>query len=204
MNAAYEWLAERARNTYSQGGEDGVLQAIFAAIPPENRWCLECGAADGLFFSNTRRLIELGWKAVLVEADPAAYARLLANNEAFAGKVACVLGKVGDEHNLDAVLGRYGAPVDIDLVVIDVDGQDYYLFNGLLRYRPRVVVVEFDFNADPDFIPTLGAPGQAGEQAILNLGAGKLYLAVYRSLTNIVFVRHPLHKMLQRPAGGAA
>ncbi len=48
-------LATR-RNDYSQNGEDGIIDAIFAAIAPTNRWCCEFGAWDGLHFSNSRRL----------------------------------------------------------------------------------------------------------------------------------------------------
>lgn len=196
MSAQFEWLFDVAYNAYSQGGEDGVLQAIFSVIRPENEWCLECGAADGIFFSNTRRLIENGWRGILIEAEEATFNRLCANNEGFGERVTCVLGKIGDTHRLDGVLHRCGAPTDIDLVVIDVDGQDYHLFNSLFRYRPRVVVVEYDFNADPDFIPAINADGQAGEEAIRNLGCGKLYTEVYRSLTNLIFVRQTLAHLL--------
>lgn len=197
---SFEWLDDFAFNLYSQFGEDGVLQAIFSVIGAENEWCLECGAADGLLFSNTRRLIEQGWKGVLIEADEAAFARLVENNGAFGERVRCVRQMVDDTHRLDGILHRCGAPLDLDLAVIDVDGQDYYLWNSLLQYRPRVVLIEFDHNADEDALPTLGGQGQAGELTINRLGCGKFYTRVHRNTCNMIFIRRPLDRLLrERP-----
>jgi len=193
---SFAWLNDRAYNVYSQFGEDGILEAIFETIGTSNKWCLECGASDGLFFSNTRRLIELGWRAVLIEADKKTFQRLQANSEEFGGRVHCVHEMIDADFRLESILARHGAPPDLDLAIIDVDGQDYYLLNSLLRYQPRVVVVEFDPNADPDFIPVLGGEGQAGVNAIERLAFGKLYSPVHRNFCNAVLVKHPLYHLL--------
>jgi hypothetical protein len=195
----FAWLENMAFNDYSQFGEDGVLQAIFSVIHPANEWCFECGAADGLFFSNTRRLIEHGWRGVLVEADPQAFSRLVQNNAN--DLITCCNHLVGDSHRIDGILHGAGAPLDIDLVVIDVDGQDYYLWNSILQYRPRVVMIEFDHNADADFIPTLGGKGQAGSMAIRKLGAGKFYELVHANKCNGIFVQRPLARLLRGAPG---
>ena len=189
-----EWLSEAASNTYSQFGEDGIIDAIFRTIGVANQVCFECGAADGIFFSNSRRLIESGWSAVLVEADQEQFARLTANCDGFGERVVCVRASVGVDLGLEEILDKVDAPQDIDLVVIDVDGQDYHLFNSILRYCPRVVVVEYDPLADEDFIPGIGADGQAGLRAVRKLAAGKYYVEVCRTRTNLIFVRHPIEK----------
>jgi hypothetical protein len=194
-DSEFSWLEDLAFNDYSQFGEDGVLQAIFSVIGAANQWCFECGAADGLFFSNTRRLIEQGWRAVLVEADPAIFARLVENNAN--DRVSCFNHLLDSSHRIDAILHRAGAPLDIDLVVVDVDGQDYYLFNAIVQYRPRVVMVEFDHNADEEFIPTLGGPGQAGSKAIEKLVNGKFYQLVHATTCNGIFVHQTLARLLK-------
>lgn len=196
----FDWLSERAANLNSQFGEDGILEAIFSVIHPSNKWCFECGASDGLFFSNTRRLIEQGWSAVLVEAEQAAFARLEENSKSFGSRVRCVHGLVDKTNTLDDILGHYAVPADIDLAIIDVDGQDYYLFNSLLRYRPRVVVIEFDPNADEDFIPILGGLGQAGARALCRLASGKFYTMVHRNWCNLILVKQPLDRLLEGAA----
>lgn len=196
----FEWLNAERRNDYSQFGEDGVLEAIFSVIGTANKHCIECGAADGLFFSNTRRLIEQGWNAVLIEADEKSFARLNANCQPFGDRVRIVNGLVDATNRLDDILGQLAVPIDLDLAIIDVDGQDYYLFNSLLGFRPRVVMVEFDPNVDDEFIPTLGGAGQAGAKAIHRLALGKFYTLVHRNWCNLIFVKQPLDRLLDRAA----
>ena len=194
-DSEFAWLEDMAFNDYSQFGEDGVLQAIFSVIGATNEWCFECGAADGLFFSNTLRLLEQGWRGVLVEADAAAFKRLVENNAN--DRIVCFNHRLDASHRIDAILHRAGAPLDIDLVVIDVDGQDYYLFNAMLQYRPRVVMIEFDQHADEDFIPILGGEGQAGSRAIEKLVNGKFYQLVHATATNGIFVHQILARLLR-------
>jgi FkbM family methyltransferase len=57
---------------YSQNKEEGVVGSLFGN---KGRF-LDCGAFDGRTFSNTLRLYERGWKGVLIEPSPAAFAGL--------------------------------------------------------------------------------------------------------------------------------
>lgn len=203
------------KNVYSQFGEDGCLEAIFSKIAVENKWCFECGATDGVFFSNTRRLVEQGWQAVLVEVNGKHFERLRALcdpdgiavraelTEAFGVRYAtpqftlwrCKATTEG-ETSLDAILKASYAPTDIDLVVIDVDGQDYHLFNTLLDYQPRVVICEYDPNEDVDYIPTIGGDGQAGERAIHHVALARGYQVVCKTWCNLICVRNDLCHLL--------
>ena len=68
-------------------------------------------------------------------------------------------------------LERGNAPRSLDLAIIDVDGQDYWLFNSLLKHRPQVVMVEYDPNAPVDFVPPINGEGQAGKRRSLTLAS---------------------------------
>lgn len=193
---AFAWLDERKYNKYSQFGEDGLLEAIFERIGTANKWVMECGAADGVFFSNSKKLIDEGWSGLLIEGDGALYEKLLRLNEN-RQDVQCVRSYVDVVHRtLETHLHEAQSPIDLDLAVIDVDGQDYWLFNSLLKYRPRVVMVEYDPNADPDFVPAIDGEGQAGLQAIIKLGIGKLYYPVCATWSNVIFVQQELVSMV--------
>lgn len=193
----FAWLAEKRYNKYSQFGEDGILEAVFERIGMANKWCCECGAADGIFFSNTKALIEEGWSALLIEADQRQAkkcAEVHKENEKV--HVYCERIEPGGLHGFDFALKAFDAPLDLDLLVIDVDGQDYWLFNSLVRYYPRVVMVEYDPTSDKEYIPPMGEPGQAGLHAIINLGIGKYYWPVAITSTNVIFVQQELCPML--------
>lgn len=199
----FGWLAGRARNRYSQFGEDGIIEAIFEKIGAANRWCVECGAVDGLFFSNTRKLIEEGWNSLQIEGDPKQAEKLAERYENWDhddGDVYVVQQYVTD---FEDIFPGFLVPRDLDLLVIDVDGQDYHLWNRLLNYQPRVVVCEFDPAADADFIPEIGGPGLSGVNAIIKLGVGKLYTPVCKTWCNVVFVRNDLAHLVEDEAFAA-
>ena len=184
-------------NHTSQHGEDAALEAIFRRVGTKNKWCLECGAADGLFFSNTHKLISEGWHAVLIEGDAAAYEKLrerYAQNE----NVHCVKETVCNVpgRRLEDVLRRVGAPEDLDLMVLDVDGQEYHLWNSMATFRPRVVVIEFGPKSELNFIPELNGPGQAGMIATYKLACGKYYNTVGRTSVNLICVTNEIAPLL--------
>jgi len=218
----FAWLGERAHDVYTQSGEDGLLEAIFEKIGVTNKCCFECGAADGLFFSNTRRLIDQDWQAVLVEADDESFGRLLKlcdpDGVAVRTELAdgagsrfttpqfalwhCMATYRG-ERSLDAILEASYAPKDLDLLVIDIDGQDYYLFNSLAKYRPRVIVCEYDANVPSMQIPKLNGPGMSGDMAIVNVANARGYLPVCKTPYNLIFVRRDLIDLVAAPADDA-
>lgn len=196
-------------NRYSQFGEDSIISAIFDKIGITNKWCVECGAGDGLFFSNTRKLIEEGWSSIQIEADFERHKkcsdRYLNWGNGF--KVFCENVKIGTPPNafgFDEVLSRYETlPKDFDLLIIDIDGGDYHAWNQLLTYNPRVVVCEFNPIADPDFIPEIDGPGQAGERAIHHVALARGYQPVCKTQVNLICVRNDLGGMLsEEPPNG--
>ena len=71
------WLSDFAGNVYSQEGEDGVIEKALGLLPSRTRWCVEFGAWDGKYLSNTFRLVEQeGYKVVLIEGDTKKYRAL--------------------------------------------------------------------------------------------------------------------------------
>lgn len=184
-------------NHTSQWGEDALLEAVFQRIGTTNKWCLECGAADGLFFSNTRKLIQEGWTAIQIETDDKFYEKLKERYNANLN-VYCIKEFVDLEpgRRLDDVLERVGAPEDMDLMVIDVDGQDYHLWNSVVNFRPRVVMIEFEPKSEKRFIPEPGGRGQAGLMACQYLARAKGYTAICRTPGNLICVINELAPLL--------
>jgi FkbM family methyltransferase len=62
---------------YSQNNEEQVILELFNGAATPGRF-LDIGAWDGKTFSNSYRLVELGWAGVLVEPSPTAFTALLA------------------------------------------------------------------------------------------------------------------------------
>lgn len=182
------WLLGRAANVTSQFGEDGLIAAALDRFGITNRWCFEVGAHDGLFYSNTKVLRDDGWDSVLIESDDGRYARLakLADD-----RTRCIHETVGP-HSLDRILKECGAPCDLDFGCIDIDAQDYWVWDGMKLYRPRLMLVEFE-RSEVQYIPDFGATtGQATLEPILKLGMHKGYMPLAITEVNVLFSREDL------------
>ncbi|KAF0224407.1 MAG: hypothetical protein FD176_1163 [Rhodospirillaceae bacterium] len=187
-------LGGHAANVTSFDGEDGIIERIFQLMPPANRFCLEIGAHDGHDGSNSWTLINRhGWASLQIEADPdrfAALSRRYADNP----QVQCrqMMAAISGPDSLDSALEQAGAPVDLDFLSLDVDGMDWHLWQGLVRHRPRLLLVEFNhtvpnevvFIQDPDPSVNQGA----SLRAFMELGKAKGYELVATTITNAFFV----------------
>ncbi len=129
------------KKIFSQNGEDGILGEIFRRVGTTNRFFVECGIQDGSE-NNTRALLEReGWRGVWIEAsgDFAAAAR---------ARFASIPVRVIEQHitaaNIVKILTEAGVPEEMDLLSIDIDGNDYWIWKETAPFRPRVVVIEYN------------------------------------------------------------
>ena len=133
---------------FSQHNEESIVDALFSVCLPQNKWCLEVGAQDGIDLSNTRKLILNGWKALLIEHEKSFFDKLVENYK-YSPNVYPVFKKVGrgyfnDGTGLQEIMKEYSVPLDIDFVSIDVDSYDYELLRCLFNnnIKPNVVCIE--------------------------------------------------------------
>lgn len=142
-----ERLIDRTKNKYSQNGEDGIIETIFQKIPVANRTCCEFGAWDGIHLSNCRKLVEEGWKAIMIEGDSQRYGDLVENYRKNPD-VKCVNKFVGsDENSLKTILESYAVD-SLDFLSIDIDGLDYEIFETL-DIQPTVLCIEVNAGHAP-------------------------------------------------------
>lgn len=181
-----EWLKGKALNVYTQFGEDGLIATCLQRIGETNRQCFEIGAHDGRFFSNTLRLRELGWRAVLIEADELQAEKLI--NE-FGEQSVCLRMLCKD---LNEPLRAAGMSRTPDLGIIDIDGQDYWLWDDLKDFEPRIMLVEVSTRGSSEPPPERDGEGQAGVHAIKSLGESKGYSMVAETVCNALFVKSEL------------
>lgn len=78
---------------YSQNNEQGIIVNYFGERPGR---FLDIGAYDGKTFSNTFRLLELGWRGVLVEPSPTIIPLLRNNVEPFGSNAQVMAYAIGE------------------------------------------------------------------------------------------------------------
>ncbi len=133
---------------FSQFGEDGVVQRIFEIIEPGPKFAVEFGAYDGVTNSNMRNLVvNHGWKSFQIEGK-AKRARELAKNYADHPGTKTLEAWVWPG-NIEILFERGGVPRDLDLLVIDIDSNDYYVWRAIRDFRPKVVMIETNLAFPP-------------------------------------------------------
>jgi len=187
-----EKLSDFGSNVFSQFGEDGIIAKIFSILGTTSRICVEFGAWDGFHLSNAANLwAKQGWKGVLIEADPERFQQLLTNTREHG--CLCIQAKVGisGEDTLDRILQREGFKGEIDLLSIDIDSDDYYVFQSLASPGPRVIVCEYNPTIPPDLelIPEQGGYFGCSALSLVKVAETKGYKLVAVTDSNCFFVR---------------
>ena len=199
----HDLLSASARNVTSQFGEDGIIEEILRRISggvvKRNGWCVEFGAWDGMFLSNTYNLIKnRNFSAVLIEGDPERVAELHHNMpEERVIKVQRWVEWVGS-NSLDSILSETNIPIDFDFLSIDIDGCDYHIFDNLIKYRPKVVCIEYNptipndviFVQEKDFSVKQGC----SPLSLVRLAEIKGYSLAACTQPNLVFVENSYAK----------
>jgi hypothetical protein len=187
---------------YSQNEEDGILQEIFRRIGTTDRRFVEIGCADGLE-NNTTYLLLSGWSGLWIDGNPAHIADVEKRFQPFltSGALRARSALVGAD-NVHTLLAE--VPDEIDLFSLDIDGNDFWVWQSLERLKPRVAVIEYNGTFRPpiavvapydptfrwDFTGYFGASLKALEL----LGRKKGYSLVGCNITaaNAFFVRDDL------------
>ena len=174
--------------TYSQLGEESIIQAIFGQIGTTNSYFVDFGAGDGVALSNTRLLKEQGWNGLMMDGDNKGSKEVM------------------QEHitadNINKLFAKYNVPGKFDLLSLDIDGNDYWVWKAL-EYEPRVVVIEFNGTIPPYESKTIKYNPEhtwgkndyygASFTALKKLGETKGYTLVYQlGCTNMFFVKSGL------------
>jgi len=188
------WLSEFAMNDTSQFGEDGIIEKILDVIKDKNMWCVEFGSWDGKKCSNTYNLIQnKDYSAILIEGSPKRYKDLL---KTFGGnqKVIPLNRFVGFEqgNSLDTIFKDTEIPVNFDLLSIDIDGNDYHVWECMRNYKPKVVVIEYNptIPGSVEFVQERNMQVTQGSSilSMTKLAGSKGYELVAATQANVIFV----------------
>ncbi len=143
---------------FSPSDEDGLLLFTFTLIGTGPRTVVELGAGAGYDGLSTNWIINHGFHGLLIEAeqDFAAKAKLFYETRAETCltpphvECASVSGQ-----NVDRLLKSHGFTGETDLLSIDLDGLDYWVWKGMTVLQPRVVAVKYHPAWGPDEARTI-------------------------------------------------
>jgi hypothetical protein len=131
-------LSRFGRKAYSQNDEDGVVERILSDLRISTGYFVEfgvgppwgCELSETGLEANCRLLLERGWQGLFM--DSTEYAPEFS-----------VVRETITPFNINPILRFHGVPEEFDVLSVDVDGQDFWVWMNL-QSRPRLVIIEYN------------------------------------------------------------
>jgi hypothetical protein len=183
------------RKDFSQFNEDGVIEQINADLGIKEGTFFEfgIGPSDGVSFhheleGNCVALRKRGYRGVFLDGQH------LPPHCGVRQEFVTAL-------NINHLYVKHALPDDLDVMSIDVDGQEFWIWMAL-QYRPKIVIIEYNNGLGPEASLTVpfdvsfrwdGTIYQgASLKALYKLSIAKRYTLVYTNGVNAIFIRDDL------------
>jgi hypothetical protein len=131
---------------FSEFDEDGILLFLLGMIGIGTASFVDIGSGDGFTGSNTANLaLNMGFDGVFIDANP----ERIDQGRLFYGRhpdtrlypPRFVQSKVM-RSNVNALIDGAGCATEVDVLSIDIDGNDYWIWDAITRITPRIVCIE--------------------------------------------------------------
>lgn len=145
---------ENEFQVFSQWGEDGLIQFLIRNLDVSNETFIEFGVED-FSESNCRFLMMKDfWSGYIVDGAPENVKRIISSNFYWRSLLRAECAFVTRE-NVDELLLRSGFWPNPGILSIDIDGNDYHLFESLSNWRPSIYIFEYNsvFGLQPLTVP---------------------------------------------------
>lgn len=130
---------------FSQWGEDGIIQYLIGKVevPTMAQRFVEFGVADYRESNSRFLLVHDNWTGLILDGGDA-HIRFIEESglrwrHTIEGRQVFIT-----RENLPGLLDQEGYSGDIGLLSIDLDGNDYWVWQALTDVRARIVVVEYN------------------------------------------------------------
>lgn len=146
-------LREVGFRVNSQHEEDGILLFIFALIGVTNKTCVEICAGDGIECNTSNLIINHKWTGLLVDGNEV---NVNTAKEFYSRHPNTMIWPPEirkawiTRDNVNKTITDGGVAGSIDLLSLDIDGIDYWLWEAITAIDPRVVVLEFNHLLGPE------------------------------------------------------
>lgn len=147
-------LREVEFKVFSQWGDDGIIQWLIRHIEGLNPTFIEFGVSD-YREANTRFLmINNNWSGLVMDGSPANVAEITNawyfwqyHLQARAAFITC--------ENINDLLRSTGFSAEIGLLHIDLDGNDYWIWQAIDAISPAIVILEYNSVFGPERAVTI-------------------------------------------------
>jgi hypothetical protein len=139
-------------NVYSQNGEDGILLHIVSKIGIHSHTIIEFGGSDGIQCNSANLLLNFGWKALLIEgnAEKVNTGIKYYHENGVDEKQLTFIPSFITSENINQLFTKNNYKGEIDILSIDIDGNDYHVWKSIHEVNPRIIVCEYNAAFGPE------------------------------------------------------
>jgi hypothetical protein len=138
-----ETLSDVEFKVYSQWGEDGIIQYLTHRIPIENKCFIEFGV-ENYTEANTRFLIvNDNWKGLVIDGSEDQVNNIKSDDIYWKYDLTAQCWFITRD-NINDIIKNAGFDGDIGLLSIDIDGNDYWIWDAIDMVSPRIVICEYN------------------------------------------------------------
>ncbi|MEQ1553345.1 MAG: hypothetical protein ABL929_04150 [Ferruginibacter sp.] len=199
-------------NIFTKDGEDGILLYLLKNISASNKTFIDIGSNDCINSNCANLAFHHGWNGCFIDGDIESLNR---GKYIYSQYFKKDLGKFSFLHtivkpdNINELLKSFDMTGEIDLMTMDLDGNDYHIWHSLEVVKPKIVVVEVQIEkGNEDFVPKYSNtfelyedknPKGASPLSMAKLAAKKGYklIAANKGGFNLFFVRNDLVNQLK-------
>ncbi|MBJ7437637.1 MAG: hypothetical protein JHD35_01245 [Sphingopyxis sp.] len=143
-------LSASGYKIFSQSDEDGMIAEIFRRIGTTNKRFVEFGVGDGLE-NNTLALLYQGWTGLWIDgSDEFCRTITAAYDKAIASGQLALINSFITRDNIDVLITSRIEAGEIDLLSVDIDGNDAHVYRAIKSISPRVIVFEYNAKFGPE------------------------------------------------------
>ena len=157
--APFSSINEAEFKVFSQSGEDGILQYIVqeSGIEDDEKTFVEFGVED-YSEANTRfLLVNNFWRGLIIDGDKTNMNKVRNSDLYWKSNLTAIDAWV-DKESINQLIGDSGFSGKIGILSIDIDGNDYWVWESISVVDPVIVVVEWNSVFGPKHAVTVPYP----------------------------------------------
>jgi hypothetical protein len=127
----------------SQWGEDGIIEHLLNHVPIARTIFVEFGVQDYREANTRFLLVHHNWSGLVIDGDPENIAKVRHDGIYWRFNLKSECAFITRE-NIDSIISNHGIVGDIGMLSVDIDGNDYWVWEAIDCISPRIVVAEYN------------------------------------------------------------
>lgn len=137
-------LAEASFDNFTYHGEDGILLYLLSQIKNVPKNFVDIGAGDCIKSNCANLAVHYGWEGLFIEQNDKqlAIGQRFYKRKVLDGVALKFLPVTVTRENVNSLINNAGVSGEVGLLSVDIDGNDYWIWEAITIIQPRIVLVE--------------------------------------------------------------